>query len=325
MYCNHCGKELIHTVKCCPFCGAKIGTDAPSENEEATVGVWDTTETTFGNTSAENTSHAQKKVKNRTNPEPEFTAKDDTIPNYTSNSSSSASSKSNGHKKKKHTGRTILIIAASVIVLAIIGTITDNDKKINDDVTGSIVADSGEASKQEPVKEEAFEPGIVNGGSYKNDYFGIGCNLDDNWVFLDNDDYVIYTDEQTYQNALDEGKFVTEMVAQNSINGEQIFITIEKAIGLTGMVVDEADYAEAVITHTKDANSDAFDQYELNRVNFLGETHTGCIFFKTVNGVTLHQQMIVLHKGNYFARIELLSDSTNGIENLIDNFYSLNG
>ena len=90
--------------------------------------------------------------------------------------------------------RYISLLLAAVMALTMTacggGSGTDTED-IGGTVQPGVTENTGTGTVQPGTDDEAqdgFEPGSVSGGMYANEFAGIGCKLDDSWVF--------YTQEQ---------------------------------------------------------------------------------------------------------------------------------
>lgn len=81
----------------------------------------------------------------------------------------------------KNTKRIAALIMALIMVFALCACSDDDDAK------GKVEPGTVETGAPSAEPEKTLELGTLSGGKYANDYFGFGCELDDQWTYADED------------------------------------------------------------------------------------------------------------------------------------------
>ena len=73
------------------------------------------------------------------------------------------------------------LIMALIMVFALCACSDDDDAK------GKVEPGTVETGAPSAEPEKSLELGTLSGGKYANNYFGFGCELDDQWTYADED------------------------------------------------------------------------------------------------------------------------------------------
>lgn len=208
-----------------------------------------------------------------------------------------------------------------------------------DDIGGTVEPDDGdsvpvggtvtpevpdEPEKPEvPDEPEPVDPslGRIEGGTYENSFFGIGCTLDNNWTFHTKEELAqmngsvadALTDEDLKE-LLNNSKSVYDMYAQADGGLVNMSVIMEDVGVLYGATLEEQDYADISANLLPDALTSAGCtnvETEIATVEFAGSEHMG-IKVKcqiTVEEVTLdlYELIVCIKEDNYFAVITCTS------------------
>ncbi len=196
------------------------------------------------------------------------------------------------------------------------------------DVTGSV-----ETSTQTSAEtDEAFEKGGVSQQTYKNEFIGIGCTLDDDWTF--------YTDDQIAQlngiaaDAMDEevaemianATIIYDMFAENTATAENVNINLEKLTRAKVLMLDIETTFKSQTPSLKSTyeNMGATEfSYTIEKTSFTGKDQVSMKVKAKINGVDMYQTMVALKTGQYLTNICATSYQTDTTEEVLGKFFSL--
>lgn len=222
-------------------------------------------------------------------------------------------------------------LAALILLLAL--TACGGEKE----VSGSV----GPPEPEEPVTgtveaapEPEFQMGQMSGGVYTNEFLGIGCSLDSNWIYL-TDEEILEMNADTAEQMTDEeirelletSENVYDMYAQADGGLVNITVCIENLGVLNGITMDEAAYLEEVIPILEQslAGIGVTDMTrEVFTETFAGQSHQAVRFSGALeDGTPIYQEQIYLKKGSYMAAVILCSGMEDITPQLAAMFYGL--
>ena len=231
-------------------------------------------------------------------------------------------------------------IISAIITLSLILSLAACGSK---DVSGNVTApetktDANETADNSPAPEEAtFNIGSTDGGTYTNDYLGIGCKLDETWTFYDekqladlNGVVVDSIDNKEladkYSESLESGKTVFDMYATSSDGLAQINIVIENLGVIYGNTIDESSYVDLsmdTLKETLDSAGMTNTTVEKISIDCAGATRSGFAASGESEGIAIYEKGICIKKGNYMAIITVSSYTQDTTDTLASLFYSL--
>ena len=196
------------------------------------------------------------------------------------------------------------------------------------DVTGSV-----ETSAQTSAEnEEAFEKGGVSQQTYKNEFIGIGCTLDDDWTFYD--DEKIAQLNGLASDAMDEevaemianATIIYDMFAENTATAENVNINLEKLTRTKVLMLDIETMFKSQTPSLKSTyenmGSTEFS-YTIGKISFVGKDQVTMKIKAKINGVDMYQTMVALKTGQYLTNICATSYQTDTTEEVLGKFFSL--
>lgn len=227
--------------------------------------------------------------------------------------------------KKIHETIPVLIAALLSLVftacgiLDISGKVTDAEETTN--IAGTITESSAPAAETYASEETTYEMGYINGGTYINDFLKIGCQLDDNWTFYNEEQLAelsgltvdFIQDEEisdTLAESLDSGKVVFDMYASSSDGLVSMNITFENLGVLYGITMDEDEYVDLSMDNLPQAFSDSMYEnivLEKTTVEFAGEPRPAVTVTGGISNLPLYETIVCIKKGNYMSAITLFS------------------
>ena len=179
-----------------------------------------------------------------------------------------------------------------------------------------------------------FSVGTVSGGKYTNEYFGIGCELGEDWVFA-NEDEIRQLNEKVidnlgevlgddYEMALEDAPYVTDMLASNQTTASSININIENS-GPQGLLMSVDDYMDAADKDLADTLYGlGIDNLSVERAtyDFAGKTQKAFKVTGDYLGLDFEEILLVIKKGARFVSISITSYFGNA-EEILDLFYAV--
>jgi len=231
-------------------------------------------------------------------------------------------------------------IIASFIILSLILSFAACGEK---DVSGSVTTPAaktevGWTNTAEPTTEEAaFETGSTEGGVYTNNFIGIGCKLDDNWSFYNDEQLAdlngvvldALDDEalsEQFAKSVESGKTIYDMFAVSADGLANLNIVIENLGLVYGTALDESGYVNLgmkTVIQSFDAIGASNVSVEKISVEFAGASRWAFTIYAEQSGVPLYEKAICIKKGNYMAVITLCCYYEDITDDLATLFYSL--
>lgn len=231
------------------------------------------------------------------------------------------------------------------------------DNKIDDSLRGTVSTTSIEATEQNSTEAdtadgadtavdntdatdavtddaagEALTMGHSDNNSYESTFLGIGCKFDSDWTFL--------TDEQIQANnhltaelidnnaiskALENGSVLTDMTVQNTLNGSNVCIAIEKIPSVMKSTTEE-QYIDIVITKivgTMESAGFSNVTTEKFTTTFLGSDHIALKITSTISDTAVTQVQIPIKKGDYMACLTASAFGNDTVDEMLNAFYAL--
>ncbi len=193
--------------------------------------------------------------------------------------------------------------------------VTDAETEaVTDAVTEAVTeaeTDAVTEAETDAVTEEEKELtlGNIDGNTYKSDFIGIGCTLDDSWVFY-NDEQIAqingitqsYYDEDYLEQVKNAAVYI-DMYAANQETASTINISFQKGTKIAVLLTD----IDKALTSSVDSIESTFAnmggknfKYELCDVEIGGETFRGMDIYVEINGVPVYETMFCMKRGEYF-------------------------
>ena len=231
---------------------------------------------------------------------------------------------------------TVLLISA-LFLTACDGKDISGDTKNEADATGVISASPTPDAATPAPEESSYKMGSTDGGVYTNDFLKIGCTLDENWTYyndeqlaelsgiafdaIDNEDL-----SKAFKESTDSGKIVFDMYAASSDGLATINIVFENLGVVYGIVLDEDKYLDLAMENlqqTLEASGIENLTVEKTTIEFAGASKPAIATTGELSGFPLYESIICIKQGNYMANITLCSVNENIIEQLAALFYAI--
>ncbi len=190
----------------------------------------------------------------------------------------------------------------------------------------------GKEPAEEPAEEETFDTGVIIGGTYSNEFLGINCNLDSNWIFFDEAQMAQINgltaesiDDEGIKTQLEESGVIYDLYAMTIDGGGTINIALEDLGLIYGSILSEDGYADIAIKQLPEAlESTGMSDVSCEKVTveFCGEEHTAINVTGTMEGLELYETLVCIKSGKYMACITICTVGENRIDELLDCFYT---
>ena len=188
-----------------------------------------------------------------------------------------------------------------------------------------------------PGEVEEFKTGKIDGNTYSNDFFGIGCELDDNWTVLSEEEIaersglVLDTMEEggmddSMRTAMENGSVVFDFFAQKNDNTAAINITVGNIGVLYGTAMTEEGYIDATTEQMmKSIETIGYENVttEKTTVTLAGTEHAALKLSGEYSGISIYQTMVVLRKGIYVGCVAFSCGGEDFSDDLVTLFYAL--
>jgi hypothetical protein len=203
-------------------------------------------------------------------------------------------------------------------------------------LSGCVLAPAISAASEMGEVEE-FQTGTIDGNTYSNEFFGIGCDLDDTWAVLSEEEIAERSGltfdmleeggmDDSARTAMENGNFVFDFFAQKKDNTAAINITVGNMGILYGTAMTEEGYLDAstdqMITSVEALGYENITS-EQTTMTLAGTEHAALRLSGDYSGITIYQSLVVLRKGVYVGCVAVTCGGEDFSEDLAALFYAL--
>ena len=206
------------------------------------------------------------------------------------------------------------------------------------------VEEAAEAAAEEPAAEEAAEPeeeaeevnvqaGTQNGNRYENEFIGLGCELDDNWVFAGQEELAQMVgitaeqfDDETFRQQMENADMFYDMMAQNLVDNSTINVLFQNLGRVFGSVISVDQYLKINCEQLEEqlASAGFTDvSYERNTITVGGQECEGLHMNAKIQGMDYYAQQAIIKEGNYIVAITFGTFGEDTSAQLAENFFAL--
>ncbi len=215
----------------------------------------------------------------------------------------------------KNTKRLLALILALAMCLAMTACGSEPKGSVSTGADSSSNSNSAPETTPEPTPEpdDGLEIGSMVGGTYENDFAGIGCKLDDTWTYFTEEEILemneltidAIDDEEIAAKLSDKGTFY-DMAAMSEETGANVNVVVENLGLLYGTVLDTDGYIDIALQSLEGQLSSAgmnITTCEKDSFDFCGKTTSGIYVAGTMSiqgmEIEMFERMACVKAGTY--------------------------
>lgn len=178
--------------------------------------------------------------------------------------------------------------------------------------------------------EDKFNFGSTQDNTYWNETLKIGCTLDENWYFL-NEEEILQANSMTAEKLdgklaemVKEGGSMIDMFAQNLETGATVNLVVERLSVVNSLVIDEKKYLDISQSTLDEAMAQmGIEDVEITQesMDFLGQEHQSIVITGSFNGVPVCETMVVVKSGRNMTIITVFSAVEGEVEEVLASFF----
>lgn len=191
---------------------------------------------------------------------------------------------------------------------------------------------TGQVDASQPDEEE-LEMGSVNGGTYTNAFAGIGCTLDETWVFYTKEQIAELngfltdgTSDEDMKKLMENSQSVQDMYASSTDGLMTINVVFQNMGLLLGTTMSAQEYAELHVTQIPDAmEAYGFEDVaaSVTTAELAGEERPAIALTATIQDIPVYELIVCLRQGNYIYCVTLCSYTEDVTAQMAELFYAL--
>lgn len=178
--------------------------------------------------------------------------------------------------------------------------------------------------------EDEFNFGSTQDNTYWNETLKIGCTLDENWYFL-NEEEILQANSMTAEKLdgklaemVKEGGSMIDMFVQNLETGATVNLVVERLSVVNSLVIDEKKYLDISQPTLDEAMAQmGIEDVEITQesMDFLGQEHQSIVITGSFNGVPVCETMVVVKSGRNMTIITVFSAVDGEVEEVLASFF----
>ena len=231
----------------------------------------------------------------------------------------------------------LLLAAVMALTMTACGGRSDTDTEgIGGTVRPGVTENTGTGTVQPGTDDETqdgFEPGSVSGGVYANEFAGIGCKLDDSWVFYTQEQMAELngvltegTDSEDVKAMLADSPSIFDMYAVSTDGLMTMNVVFQNMGLLLGTTMSAQEYAELHVTQIPDAmEAYGFEDVtaSVTTAELAGEERPAIALTATIQDIPVYELIVCLRQGNYIYCVTLCSYTEDVTAQMAELFYAL--
>ncbi len=197
-----------------------------------------------------------------------------------------------------------------------------------EEVRGTV--EENQTSQAAETEEAEFSFGEVNASKYENKFIGIGCNLDSEWSFYDDDqikemnNIALDAVDEDVADLIDNADLIYDMYAVHSDGMSNINVNLENVGTATLAALDLAENLDK----TKSIIQDSFENMgyedvsiESTTVEIDGQEFDGLVNHASISGMDMYQVLFCNKCGKYISTVTVTTFGEDTTQQVLDSFY----
>lgn len=179
--------------------------------------------------------------------------------------------------------------------------------------------------------EDKFNFGSTQDNTYWNETLKIGCTLDENWYFL-NEEEILQANSMNVEKLdgklaemVKEGGSMIDMFAQNLETGATVNLVVERLSVVNSLVIDEKKYLDISQPTLDEAMAQmGIEDVEIAQesMDFMSQEHQSIVITGSFNGVPVCETMVVVKSGRNMTIITVFSAVDGEVEEVLASFFN---
>lgn len=237
-----------------------------------------------------------------------------------------------------------LMLLTLIVMLLVAFTACESDRESDDKDEDEIVEvdksdkdsddEDADADKDDDSDEGEFVFGVQEDNVYENEYLGIGCELDDEWTFLTEEEINeannvaadVYDNTEAIEYALENNVTLYDVMASADMGLRNFNITVtnlEKVVGYNGKGEKYIDDGISNLKTLFESIGAENVSVEADEIEFLGEDCKCAYIQQTVQGMEFYQLAVYFVKDNYVVNITSTVVEEGTEADILDAFYKV--
>ncbi len=179
---------------------------------------------------------------------------------------------------------------------------------------------------------EGFRFGSTAGGTYTNDYIGIGCKLDSSWTFKSDEEILKLNNltkdllDEDIAELLESAQVIYDMMAVHSNGMDNVLINLEKTSVLQAALTDLKAMLEQTVPTVESALTGmgyTNFAWEVGEATIDGKRFAALKNSSEINGVTMYQLTLVFRCNQHLASLCISTYGEDKTNQILNTFYLL--
>lgn len=211
-------------------------------------------------------------------------------------------------------------------------TAEESVEETTEEVTEEVTEEASEEVSAEESDDE-FTSGVVNGNTYENSFFNVAYTIDDDMVFLDEEQLAQVTgtmsdmlsDNKAMKEQLDSGAAAIVAYAVDQTGTKTFNVTIQ-SLNAIGSLLSEKTLVEASMQQAETMLAQTYDSYDysIDEVELFGEKHYITNMTVELQGTTIYQRQAYILKGSYYVALTVSATTEEELDAMFENLTLLN-
>lgn len=194
---------------------------------------------------------------------------------------------------------------------------------------GEITDSTASVIQSEIEEDDLFSFGSIIGGTYKNEFFGFACTLDDNWHYSSDDEleslqkeakaYITSGDNEAFKKFIESANGpIKDMRAVRA--SSDAYSSVAVSFTYVGTLFNEHEMAENIAHLIFDTNG---TENKVESVNFLGQNHPALYSQETENSIDIYQYQMIYAINDYCVYVTVITAFEDYAKDIFSLFYTI--